>query len=285
MFADFHLSPPGAYHHARFMGKSLYILKIYVLSHVFNRLTPREQQALHRLVRFIITLYGRYFLSASLSTAAPRHDAELWYNLHMYRHVDEVLAGKAISSVKRHLWYIVPELVVLALFDDEVLNDEKQVMATTLVSIPRPAHFTPGKPGHPAFRPVIDLLSEEKPSLGVFINERSWLIFHLAAPYLERTRPIPGQQTPLAPITADPLAWLTEDPAVWTDYEEYVRLQKWMMEIQVTNDAAERGVKNAQEVAEISRDPSHRDNVVLVMNDHRGRLARLRKADLNQING
>ena len=50
------------------------------------------------------------------------------------------------------------------------------------------------------------------------------------------------------------------------------------------NDAAERGVKNAQEVADVSRNPLHRENVMLVINDHRGRMARLRKADLNAIN-
>ena len=55
-------------------------------------------------------------------------------------------------------------------------------------------------------------------------------------------------------------------------------------ELKVTNDAAERGVKNAQEVADVSRNPLHRENVMLVINDHRGRMARLRKADLNAIN-
>ena len=58
-----------------------------------------------------------------------------------------------------------------------------------------------------------------------------------------------------------------------------------MDQIEVANDTAERVVKNDHEVAEISQDPLRRENVVLVMNDHRGRVAKVGKADLNQING
>ena len=72
---------------------------------------------------------------------------------------------------------------------------------------------------------------------------------------------------------ADTLAWLREDREVCTDYEEYIRLKKWMDRLKVTNDAAERVVKNAHEVAEISQDPRRCENVVLVMNDHRERVA------------
>ena len=40
----------------------------------------------------------------------------------------------------------------------------------------------------------------------------------------------------------------------------------------MVNDATERAVKNAQKVAELTQDPDHRNNVLLVMNDHRGRV-------------
>ena len=187
--------------------KSVHILKIVILSHVFTRLTQKESQALHRLVCFVFTLYGRYFLSAGNSFAAPRHDLELWCKLQMYSHVDNVLAG-AITSLKRHLWHLVPELVVLLLFDDKLPIDEKQIMAATLITQPRPAQYDSRKS---EFQPVIDLLSGDTPSLAVFINERSWLIFELSAPYLAKTRPVPGQDTPLALVVANTLAWQRDD--------------------------------------------------------------------------
>ena len=39
-------------------------------------------------------------------------------------------------------------------------------------------------------------------------------------------------------------------------------MEKWVSELQITNDAAEGAVKNAQEVASTTRDPKHRDNVI-----------------------
>ena len=40
----------------------------------------------------------------------------------------------------------------------------------------------------------------------------------------------------------------------------------------MVNHDAERAVKNAQKVAELTQDPDHRNNVLLVMNDHCGRV-------------
>ena len=95
------------------------------------------------------------------------------------------------------------------------------------------------------------------------------MLFDKAKDYLVLTQPlVDNPHLAEAPVIAAELAWLKEDPAVWTDYDEYMRLSKWVKQLQVTNDAAERAVKNAQEVADITRDPAHREYVVLVLNDH-----------------
>ena len=103
-----------------------------------------------------------------LSTAAPRHDLTMWYDLKRYRQYDRVISDAALSSVRRHLWYLCPELVVLALFDYHTTLEDKQVMAVTLVNTVRPQAFGTGKPGQPAFNPISAKLTEEKPSLTVF---------------------------------------------------------------------------------------------------------------------
>ena len=51
----------------------------------------------------------------------------------------------------------------------------------------------------------------------------------------------------------------------------------------VTNDPAERAVKDVQDCAQVTRDLAHRDSVILVRTDHRGRVAQLRKADLDNV--
>ena len=51
----------------------------------------------------------------------------------------------------------------------------------------------------------------------------------------------------------------------------------------VVNDPAERAVKDVQDCAQMTRDPAHRDTVILVRSDHRGRVAQLKKVDLDNV--
>ena len=67
-------------------------------------------------------------------------------------------------------------------------------------------------------------------------------------------------------VISSSFARLKEHPAVWTDYKEYLELGKWVMDLSVTNEAAERGVKNAQKVALSSKSESTRECNMLVMN-------------------
>ena len=79
----FYMRTPGALHCARFMAKGIYILKIAMLSYPFN-LAGRQEENMVRLAQFVAVLYGRYFLTSSLATAAPHHDLECWSNLTEY---------------------------------------------------------------------------------------------------------------------------------------------------------------------------------------------------------
>ena len=105
--------------------------------------------------------------------------------------MDIMLAQKAITSLKTHLWYLVPKLVVLAQFDSDVSDDEKQLMAVTLLSKNQPAAYATGNPGQPGFRLITDKLVGKRPPLSVFITEWSWIIFNSAAAYLRLTHPPP----------------------------------------------------------------------------------------------
>ena len=70
-------------------------------------------------------------------------------------------------------------------------------------------------------------------------------------------------------VISSSFARLKEQPAVWTDYKEYPEFGKWVMDLSVTNEAAERGVKNAQKVALSSKSESKRECNILVMNTRR----------------
>ena len=55
------------------------------------------------------------------------------------------------------------------------------------------------------------------------------------------------------------------------------------MDIQVVNDCAERAVKDVHDYAKITRDHNLRDSIILVANDHRGRITHMRKENLNNM--
>jgi hypothetical protein len=59
------LRRPGAIHHARFMGKSLYYLKIFRLSKSF-KMNAEETERVKRIALFTALFYGNIFLNFSI---------------------------------------------------------------------------------------------------------------------------------------------------------------------------------------------------------------------------
>ena len=165
------------------MGKSIYILKMYLLSHLFD-MSNQDKRNLEHMVEYIILVYVRYFLQARLSTAAPRLDLSFWYELKMYgltlpNALRRKIVEPAIASCRRHLWYLCPAHVILGLFDRDLSPTVQQKMSEKLISLARPAEYEIGKPGQPNFEPVAALLTAERPCLSEFITSRSWLVFDL----------------------------------------------------------------------------------------------------------
>ena len=93
----------------------------------------------------------------------------------------------------------------------------------------------------------------------------SWLLFDAASEYQLLTQPRPDcPEYEVDPITATGLVGLQETLKFCPEFDKYSCLKKWVNELQVTNDIAERVVKNAQEIAEVTRHPNHGDNVIPV---------------------
>jgi hypothetical protein len=113
-----HWRAPGPVHHARWMAKLIYALKMYLFRHQRNAfaLTAREQQQLQRFVQFGVLIYAQVWLQAPLAIEAPGLDLGLWKCLERYKAVDNNLASTAQKVLENHLWYLSHELVGLALF-------------------------------------------------------------------------------------------------------------------------------------------------------------------------
>ena len=66
----------------------------------------------------------------------------------------------------------------------------------------------------------------------------------------------------------------------WNEDDEYKMMLRVLKDLKVVNDLAERCIKDIQEYANLSKDSAHRDNILLVVSDHRGVSQDLRKQPL-----
>ena len=125
------------------------------------------------------------------------------------------------GSFLHHLWYLCPELVVLAMFDSE-----KAAMARALLQHPVPDAFAPGKPGGRHFEQITPKLADfiaaraQAPCLSTFITDWSWLFFHLAGRNSEE--------------------WLQRAPEEWPQNPDYTFMSEVASDMLVVNDCAER---------------------------------------------
>ena len=246
------------------MASCLYLLKIFLYNEQLEAgdITPEELSDVEILAEYIALLHAPYFLQTPLAVAAPRIDRDFWVNVNTYQALFDVnqieydVLEAVKDSILLHLWYLTEQLVVFGLFDDELSLTERKAMAEKLLSIRRPKSFRPSKPTFPT-----DLMSND-PTLDVFIGPKSWLIFEKLNANGE---------------------WLEDDVEDWQDNEEYGRMKHLLMDLKVVNDLAERCVKDVEEYANASKDPEHRDNILLVATDHRGLFQDTRKGSLDRV--
>ena len=261
----FKMQYPGAYDHVRFMAKAIYYIKMYmVLPQIIDKQLVDEIDILviESMSKFIILLYGKYFLQTALTTEAPRLDLEFWKNSKRYEIIDSEISEAAVKSVHRQMFYLTEELILLSLCDPHTSNSEKEELVKTLLQQDRPQTFAPKKPDF-----KVHLLlnnSHDEPRLKDFIGPRSWLMFGLLDP---------------------DVMWMQLSPPNWATNDHFKRFDKLLHGIVCVNDVAERNVQNVVEFAEFSKDPERRDTVVSVVNFHRERVDfhRLTKAELQNI--
>ncbi len=244
--------------HARFLMVAIYILKIVILEHQLPRglVTPNILDELKRMAKFIAIYYTPWFLQARLASKAPQLDIQLWKDMCYYENVDSDIGSQVKISLLRHLWYLTQELVVFALFDRDLPDETKQQIASTLRRVQRPATFPPGKPIFPK-----EKLEQAGSNIQLkeLIGPQSWLLFHL----LDARG-----------------AWLATAPNRWVHNREYKRMYKVVENIEVVNDAAERGVKDVKEYAKVAKDGRYHEQIILVSSSHRIKIPSFHKNEM-----
>ena len=95
---------PGADHHARFMSKGIYWLKIKLLQNSFclplppAKKDPKKEQKIvtwhdvTEMANFLAIFYVKFWFLAPLTTEAARNDLEFYSLLYKYQEVNKELA-------------------------------------------------------------------------------------------------------------------------------------------------------------------------------------------------
>jgi len=122
---------PGAFHHARWMSKLIYVLKIFLFQNQF-KLTKRESVGCLDFGLFVSLIYAKAWITCSNSCDAPFNDLSLIQSLAKYNTISKVISTTALKAISRHLWYLGEEMVPLSLFSDVVPVETKRLMVARL---------------------------------------------------------------------------------------------------------------------------------------------------------
>jgi len=215
--AKIHWRAPGPIHHARWMAKLLYAIKIYLFRDqrdAFN-LTKKEESQLESFVHFGALLYTKIWIEAPLAAEALGQDLALWFDLGKYEAVDPEISFAAKKVLEKHLWYLSDEAVGLALFSDKITSAEKLRIVNGMTTEPRERSVTGNA-----------TILKEGVKLGDFATRRT-------ASLLQRLK------------FGD--SFLTLPPEEWCGNKEYIDGRKRVRQLRVVNDTAERGVKLFEE--------------------------------------
>lgn len=115
---------PGAFHHARWMSKLLYVFKIYVFRQQFE-LTISENSSCLEFGLFAALIYMKSWITCPNVIDAPYNDLQLIQNIITYESTSETISAAALKAFNRHLWYLGEELVAVSIFSESVSYQTK----------------------------------------------------------------------------------------------------------------------------------------------------------------
>ena len=174
-------------------------------------------------------VYCKWWIRCPLPASAPLNDLDLLVSIANYP--DKIVAEAAMKAVKRHLWYLTEEMVPLALFSPDLSNKKKDELSKYILKLNDESnnekivtnrHGTSfGKPNFPTIKEDYKQLSLLK-----FVGKDSLGFFKILG-----------------------LEWdfLKCPSSMWPNIESFKIAEKVVNHIHVVNDAAERGVKIAND--------------------------------------
>ena len=261
---------PGAMHHARFIAKVIYYMKILLLKDFVQNHIDLDSALITRMGKFIAIFYAPEFLTnekpdiALLQVFKQSTSIKFKYkftitkfhaitvNLKSYKNIsfflyqdlnsvwkmsryveNEPAASAVFKSWGNHSWYLDPTFVpiVLANSDDSVTEQEKERIAKKLYNIPIPNDYDMDRHNNKGFLPKIKDMS--------VLDKRPELVdFFTAESWL--IFEILGHNKTKS-------KWMIYPASSWNIDSDYLEFQSYVKNLAVVNDCSERAVKLVQE--------------------------------------
>lgn len=253
---NFTFKYPGADHHARWMSKAIYFLKLALLKSQFE-MDDEEMKWTELLSEFVGLFYAKGFLKSALNASAARNDLDLINNMKEYASIRPEVANSCLESAMRHLWYLTPQLIVFSLCDEGLSNDIRENLARSLLKVEKPKEFEVGKPIFPDFSDGEITINEN------LVSEKLWLLFNL--------------------LNITDTSWMNQPIAEWNRSKAYNKLFHFVTTIRVVNDIAERGIKLITDYIAKSNDEIQRQALLQVVEYHREEFSNYNKSTLKML--
>lgn len=249
---DVKFKAPGACHHARWLSKALYCLKIYLFRKQF-KVSAAVLDSLRKICVFIVLFYVKIWFSAPDAIKAPNSDLQLIKDLVEYRKIHPKIANAALEKLSRHLWYLHEQLACLALFDNVVLPEEKikivEKMNSNMIFEKSNKHYS-------VPYSIISSLADK--NISDFVTPNSSFIF---------------KQFDL------PYGFLNTEVHTWESNPDYQKCLETFRKLKVVNDVAERGVALTQKFNEaLTHNENERQKIFQTVHNHRTQYPLCRKS-------
>ncbi|KAK3924611.1 Uridine 5'-monophosphate synthase [Frankliniella fusca] len=215
----FHFRPPMALSSARFMGRIINCLTMYMFCKGGQfQLDETVLSGIREVNVFTVTTYLEPWFTATDPVKAPLTDLLLLKDIMHYSAVSPLTAECALNAFKGHMWYLSEECVALAFFDDRVPISTKRAMVLNLGVQKKATYKSRMKYVVGQKDNMYDLIDKD---LDFFVSKHTLKFFE----YLRIDS-----------------SFLSADPATWHTLPSNIQALETVKGLQVVNDIAERGV-------------------------------------------
>ena len=166
----YQIQRPGADHHARWMSKAIYIMKMSLLLHQLTDIHWQTKKKVVKMSLFVVFVYLRSWFTAGSLPSAAANDLALFNRLQKFSSVHKKISSSASTVLQRHTWYLTEELVPFSIFNEDIPLQTRTNLALKISQLSS-GQIEIRKPTLPTINKKSELVD--------FVGERSTLLFDL----------------------------------------------------------------------------------------------------------